>query len=103
MYVNWNLCTAIGILAGQQVEGLGQLGLDFAMVVTFTGIIVPLIIDRPMLICAVVAAVTAVLANELPNKLGLMLAAVLGIIAGFLVETWQINKGQAVPVKDAVT
>lgn len=103
MYVNWNLCTAIGILAGQQVEGLGQLGLDFAMVVTFTGIIVPLIIDRPMLICAVVAAVTAVLANELPNKLGLMLAAVLGIMAGFLVETWQINKGQAVPVKDAVT
>ncbi len=89
MYINWNTCTAIGVVAGQQIADLGSLGLDFAMVVTFIGIIVPLIINRPMLLCALVAGAAGVLTYNMPNKLGLMVAAVLGIAAGVIAESAQ--------------
>jgi 4-azaleucine resistance transporter AzlC len=86
MYTNWQLCTLIGLVAGTQLEGLADLGLDFAMVVTFIGIVVPLVRTRPMLLSAVVAGVVAVLAYGLPNQAGLMVAALMGIMAGVLAE-----------------
>ncbi len=86
MYLNWQLCTVIGLVAGTQLEGLADLGLDFAMVVTFIGIVVPLVRTRPMLLSAIVAGVVAVLANDMPNKAGLMVAALAGIIAGVVAE-----------------
>lgn len=86
MYLNWQFWTLFGIVAGQQFKDLANLGLDFAMVVTFIGIIVPLIRNRPMLICAIVAGVTAVLTNGLPNRLGLMVAALAAIVAGIAAE-----------------
>lgn len=89
MYSNWNLSTWIGILAGTQLKGLAESGLDFAMVVTFIGIVVPLIVNRPMLVCALVAAVTALITNPMPNKIGLMIAAAAGIAAGVWVEFQQ--------------
>ncbi len=86
MYINWQLCTLIGIIAGQQLENATSWGLDFAMVVTFIGIIVPLIINRPMLVCALVAGMTAILAHGLPHQLGLMIASIAGITAGVIAE-----------------
>jgi 4-azaleucine resistance transporter AzlC len=98
MYINWNFCTAVGIFTGQRLQGLENLRLDFALVVTFIGIVVPLLVTRPMLLCALVAGATGVLANDLPNKMGLMLAAVLGIAAGVLAETF-MKPPQTVEVK----
>ncbi len=86
MYSNWQVCTLIGILAGTQLEDIADWGLDFAMVVTFIGIVVPLVKGRAMLACAVVAAGVAVLAADLPNQAGIMLAAVAGIAAGLLFD-----------------
>jgi 4-azaleucine resistance transporter AzlC len=93
MYLNWNFWTLVGIIAGQRFEGIARLGLDFAMVVTFIGIVVPLLLTRPMLLSALVAGVTATLAYPLPNRLGLMIAALAGISAGLLAET--LRKSQA--------
>ncbi len=89
MYVNWNICTYIGLRAGQAIPDARGLGLDFAMVVTFIGIVVPLVKSRAILIAVGVAAVSAVLANPLPNKLGLMVAALLGVAAGVIAESVQ--------------
>jgi 4-azaleucine resistance transporter AzlC len=86
MYANWQVCTLIGIVAGSQIADPASWGLDFAMIVTFIGIIAPLIADRPALASVIVSGIVAVAANGLPNKLGLMLAAVLGIAAGVLAE-----------------
>lgn len=86
MYSNWNLWTLAGILIGASVQGLGELGLDFAMVVTFIGIVVPLITSRAMLACAVSAGVAALIAYPLPNNLYLMIAALVGIGVGVWVE-----------------
>jgi 4-azaleucine resistance transporter AzlC len=87
MYLNWQLCTVIGIIAGKTFENADQLGLDFAMSVTFIGIVIPLLVSRPMLFSALVAGITAALTNGLENKVGLMLAAGLGIAAGVLADS----------------
>ncbi len=88
MYTNWQLCTVIGVIAGQSIPDATGWGLDFAMVVTFIGIVVPLIRNRPVLASVIVAGVVALLFDGLENKLGLMIGALAGIIAGYTLETW---------------
>jgi len=86
MYLNWQICTYIGLIAGQAIPDPASWGLDFAMIVTFIGMLVPMVADKPVLISIVVAGVSAVAANGLPNQMGLFLAAILGICAGLIAE-----------------
>jgi 4-azaleucine resistance transporter AzlC len=86
MYSNWQLCTAIGIWLGQQIPNTTEWGLDFAMSVTFIGMIVPSVTTVPMLTTVLVAAITALLAHSLPYQLGLLIAALVSVVAGFTVE-----------------
>lgn len=86
MYTNWQVCTYIGVVAGQAIPNPASWGLDFAMVVTFIGILVPMVVDRPLLVAALVAGTVALLAHSLPNQIGLFLAALLGIAAGIIAE-----------------
>ncbi len=86
MYSNWQLCTVIGIVAGQSIPNPGAWGLDFALVVTFIGMLAQFVRNRPTLIASAVAGIVAVLAHGLPNQMGLLLAAVFGIIAGVIAE-----------------
>lgn len=92
MYLNWQFVTIIGIVAGQQLKDAQNWGLDFAMVVTFIGIVVPLLTNRPMIACALSAGLVGVAAKGLPNNLGLIAAAFAGIAAGMLVETMEANR-----------
>jgi 4-azaleucine resistance transporter AzlC len=86
MYVNWNICTLIGIVAGQSIPNLQNWGLDFALYVTFIGMLIPLIKDRPVLVSIIVAAVSAVLFQGLPNQLWIVVSALLGVGAGMTAE-----------------
>lgn len=86
MYGNWVLCTGIGVVFGQTVPNLGAWGLDFAMLATFIGIVVPMLRNRPQVAAALVAGVVAVLFHALPYKLGLMAAALAGIVVGVVLE-----------------
>ncbi len=86
MYLNWQLWTAVGLFAGTKLAGLSEWGLDFAMAVTFIGIVVPLVRSLPMVLCAAVAGAAAVLLKGLPSNLGLLAAALAGIAAGTLAE-----------------
>ncbi len=88
MYINWQVWTIVGLLAGQRIQGLANLGLEFALAVTFIGIVVPLIINWPMLLCALTAGVVSIFAASLPNQLGLIVAALSAIAVGMLVETF---------------
>ena len=85
-YLNWQLCTLLGVFAGQQLGNAASWGLDFAMTVTFIGIVVPLINGRPMLACAVIAALVSLATHSLPNRLGYMIGGLAGIAAGLIVE-----------------
>jgi 4-azaleucine resistance transporter AzlC len=86
MYGNWQLCTWIGIVAGQQIPNPRAWGLDFAMIVTFIGIVAPLVRSRAVLASVIVSGAVAVLAHGLKNEMGLMVAALLGIAAGAVTE-----------------
>jgi 4-azaleucine resistance transporter AzlC len=86
MYLNWQVCTWIGIAAGSALPNPGGWGLDFALVVTFIGMLVPGLHSRPMVACAVAGGTAAVLLGGLPNRLGLLAATLIGVLGGMLVE-----------------
>lgn len=89
MYINWQVCTWIGLVAGQAIPNPRAWGLDFALVVTFIGMLSQFVRSRPALAASVVAGAAAVAAHGLPNQMGLLVAALLGILAGVAVESWQ--------------
>jgi 4-azaleucine resistance transporter AzlC len=86
LYINWQLSTFIGLIAGQQIPDLRRLGLDFALVVTFIGMVVPQLRQRPMLMAAAVAGISAVLLYGLPNQAWLVVSTLLGVGAGVLAD-----------------
>ncbi|MEN8242305.1 MAG: AzlC family ABC transporter permease [Chloroflexota bacterium] len=84
MYTNWQLCTFIGVLAGQRIDDPLKWGLDFAMIVTFIGMLIPMIRDKTIAVAVISAGAAALLLRGLPNQLGLILAALIGVAAGLL-------------------
>lgn len=87
LFVCWQIFTWLGIFAGSHIPDPTRFGLDFAMSVTFIGMMVPLIKTRPVLAAVVVASIVAVLTFTLPNKIGLIIAALSGVAAGVITES----------------
>ncbi len=77
MWVSFNLSTILGVYVGAFIPE--ELGLDFAIPLTFLALVVPRISDRPSLLAMVVGGVVATLSNELPYNMGLILGALSGI------------------------
>ena len=86
MYANWQLCTLIGLTMGQLIPNVRSWGLDFAMAVTFIGMVIPYLINRPMFVAVFVAGISSLFTHALPHQLGLIVASLLGIAAGVLCE-----------------
>ncbi|MDJ0632756.1 MAG: AzlC family ABC transporter permease [Xenococcaceae cyanobacterium MO_188.B29] len=86
MYVNWQICTFIGLTLGHLIPDAASWGLDFAMLVTFIGMVIPYLKNKPMIITVVISGITALLTRNLPHQSGLIVAATAGIIAGMIVE-----------------
>ena len=83
LWAGWQLATLAGVLLGAQLPA--DLGLDFALPLTFIAIVVPLIDSRARLIAALAAGTVAVLLAGLPYKTGLFAAALAGLAAGAFV------------------
>lgn len=92
MYANWQLCTLVGFTAGNALENMSGWGLEFAMIVTFIGIVVPLITRFPMLIAALVAVVVALLTRDMAHNFGLIIASLAGVTSGYLAEIFAERK-----------
>jgi 4-azaleucine resistance transporter AzlC len=86
MYINWAFWTLVGIIAGGSIQGIENWGLEFALYVTFIGMLIPLIKSRPLMLSVGVAGLSAVAFNSLPNQMGLIVAALLGVAAGVISE-----------------
>lgn len=86
MYLNWNVCTFIGLTAGKAFPGISQWGLDFAMPATFIGIVIPYLVSKPMWASVATAGAVSIMAGGLPHKLGLMVAALAGVAVGVVCE-----------------
>tara|TARA_B110000503_G_scaffold30791_1_gene49735 strand:- start:2298 stop:3086 length:789 start_codon:yes stop_codon:yes gene_type:complete len=83
MYSNWQLCTWLGIGLGELFPDMTNWGLDFAMSVTFLGMIIPYLRNKPMWLAVISAAVFAMMLQDLPHQLGLVMAALSGICIGY--------------------
>ena len=89
LYTCWVVSSLVGVLFGQAVPDMAGWGLEFAMLATFIGIVVPLLRNQPQIAAAVVAGAVALLAQSLPYKLGLMAAAFSGIAVAVALARWQ--------------
>lgn len=85
LWTSWQISTALGVFFGAAVPA--EWSLDFALALTFIGIVVPTLRDRPHVSAALAAALVAVLTFTWPYKLGLMAAALVGILAGVVLES----------------
>jgi len=94
MYLNWNLCTLIGIGAGRFLQGIGGWGLDFAMVAAFIGMVIPYLKDKPNAAVVVVSGVSAFAFHGLPHQMGLIVASLLGLSAGALSESLSARRSR---------
>lgn len=86
MYLNWNLCTFVGLTTGKAFPEISRWGLDFAMPATFIGIVIPYLVSKPMWASVVTAGTVSIFACGLPHKMGLMLAAIAGVMVGLACE-----------------
>lgn len=91
MYLNWQCSTFLGLIGGQMLPHATEWGLDFAMPVTFIGMLIPSLKSRAMWTTVTVAGLVSLMAFWMPHKLGLMVAALAGIGAGLIVEQGQEN------------
>ncbi len=82
LWAGWQLSTLAGVLIGAQLPP--NLGLDFALPLTFIAIVVPMIESRALLMAALAAGAAAIALAALPYKLGLFLAALAGLVVGAL-------------------
>lgn len=86
MYLNWVLCTWIGIAAGNQMPQLTEFGLDIAMVVAFVGIVVPQLTLSSHWLCAITAGTLGLLTYDWPHQSGLLMSALVAIMVGVMTE-----------------
>ena len=84
LYLSWQAAVAVGIVLGAQVPA--ELSLDFAVVLCFIALLVPVVKTRANLAAALVSAAIALAAAGLPYRLALVVASIAGIGAGLAVE-----------------
>jgi 4-azaleucine resistance transporter AzlC len=88
IYVVWNICSAIGAVAGQAIDDPLKWGLDFAMPAAFLTLLLPQVSTRrSAAVVAVAAAVALATYVLIPGKWYIILAVLAGTIAGVLLET----------------
>ncbi len=102
LFVCWQIFTWVGIFAGSHFQDATKLGLDFALSVTFIGMLVPLMKSRPVLASVIVASVVAVITNPLPNKIGLIIAALAGVAAGVIAEGFSKSEPEPITISEEI-
>ncbi|MCF8177044.1 MAG: AzlC family ABC transporter permease [Sulfuritalea sp.] len=80
LWTSWQLATLAGILIGTQLPP--NLGLDFALPLTFIAIVVPMISSPGLLLAALAAGAVGVALAALPYKVGLFVGALAGLVVG---------------------
>ncbi len=81
LWVNWQICTIVGVLVGSALPE--SLPLDFAVPLVFLVLLVPAITTRPAAVAAITGGLVALLSEEAgAGHLAVLLGALAGIAAG---------------------
>jgi len=89
LYITWLSATAVGVLVGGGITDPLAWGLDFALPVTFIGLLGPLVRSRGGVAAIVASGVLVMAAASLPSGLNIIVAACGGVAAGMVVEQWK--------------
>jgi hypothetical protein len=61
------------------------------------GMLIPQLVSRSIVACALAAGIGAIIFHGLPHQLGLIVAALCGVAVGMLVEHWAPSPGTSTP------
>lgn len=90
MWVAWQISVGIGLFVGARLPA--SWSLEFTIPLTFLALAVPAIKDSPTALAALAAGLASVFLAGAPYKVGLVIAALVGILAGMLLEGRQAWK-----------
>lgn len=85
-YVVWNFATLIGILAGDAISDLEQLGLDFAIAATFIAMTFDRLRESPIVVAILVSGTLAVVLKGMYPDSYIIIAAVIGMVTAYSVD-----------------
>jgi len=85
-YSAWVSFTVFGLLLGSLIPDISNWGLEFAMSVTFIGMVVPYMNSKAMISAIVCAGLCSLAFAHLPNKLGLIISALIGVFIGLAIS-----------------
>lgn len=83
-YVVWNVATYIGVVFGQRLQNLNELGLDFAIVATFIVMSVEQIQSRPELVTVLLSGIAAVVLKPVFSESYIVIATLIGMCGGYM-------------------
>ena len=86
LWTTWQASTAAGLYLGARIPTSWHL--EFALPLTFLALARPAITDRATAITVLVASVVGIISSGLAMRLGIIVAALAGIAAGIVAETW---------------
>jgi len=89
-WITWQVSAITGIVAASYVPT--DWGLEFTGTLALVALVGPALMARPALVGAMVAGVVALLAHGMPYRLGLFVAAIAGIVAATLADTWGVPR-----------
>lgn len=84
-YLSWNISTVLGIIVGDSITNLDQLGLDFAIAATFIAMTFDQIRQKPVAVAIVTSGLVAVLFKPFFSDSYIIIASLMGMFAGYLV------------------
>lgn len=84
LWVTWQICTVLGVLAGAAIPT--WLPLTLVIPLVFLGLLPPSVRDRPGVVAALVAGGVATVGLHWPANVGMPIGAVAGIAAGVVTE-----------------
>jgi predicted branched-subunit amino acid permease len=99
LWVNWQICTVLGVLIGSAVPE--DIPLDFAVPLVFLVLLVPTITTRPAAVAALVGGLGAVVGAQAgAGHLSVIVGALSGITAGTLAELAQERRTNVVTTEE---
>ena len=83
-YLVWNFSTFIGIVAGQFIPNIEDLGLEFAIAATFIAIVIPSIKTFSIFISILASGISVLSLSIMGIEHALIIATLMGMTAGFV-------------------
>jgi predicted branched-subunit amino acid permease len=95
----WQTGSIAGILLAQWIPPAW--GLEFVATLALLALLLPLVNDRPGLVCVAVASIVSILLAHLPLNLGLLAAVLAAVAAAMLVEGSRGGRNEnSMPISD---